>query len=213
MTSKSLSHPSQLDPEVQASVRSELASLVENVSKAKGFSRLRLRDWDFLHRDGQVVCDVVLDKGHSWLQYEDFTDRPEREHNLEVVNIQECVAVHKALLENPNIFERFDDCVHFEIGSSGEEPPLRSQDDFEMAIGLFVRIEQWTRTSKQGIKRGRLLRVDALPNGGGFRIEIEAPAALSESEQNSDQVPILIESPSIKRAALLLFDPGNFANK
>jgi ribosome maturation factor RimP len=216
--------PELVDRSVHQTISATLSALISEVAAesilsrpriAPGLAQVRLRDWDLVRKDGQLVCEIYLDKGHSWLQYDDFKDRPGHSENVQIVSIDECVAIHKGILMRPEILDIFSDEVQFEVGSAGEEPPLRTADDFLAALGLMVRIETWTNESGRVRQRGRLIQVDqSAPEQSVIRIE-PARNAPSVSNQGTATDPSrTLESfalDDIRRAALLLFDPGNFA--
>jgi ribosome maturation factor RimP len=168
-----------------------------------------------VRKDGQLVCEVYLDKGQSWLQYDDFKDRPGHLENSQIVSIDECVAIHKGILMRPEIIDIFSDDVQFEVGSAGEEPPLRSADDFLAAVGLMLRIETWTNASGRVKQRGRLIQVDqTAPEHFVIRIEPARNAPSVSAQAPETDTPRTLESfalDDLRRAALLLFDPGTFA--
>ena len=216
--------PEHVDRSVHQTLSAKLSALILEVAAestttrpriAPGLAQIRLRDWDLVRKDGQLVCEVYLDKGQSWLQYDDFKDRPGHLENSQIVSIDECVAIHKGILMRPEIIDIFSDDVQFEVGSAGEEPPLRSADDFLAAVGLMVRIETWTNASGRVKQRGRLIQVDqTAPEHFVIRIEPARNAPSVSAQAPETDTPRTLESfalDDIRRAALLLFDPGNFA--
>jgi ribosome maturation factor RimP len=216
--------PEHVDRSVHQTLSAKLSALILEVAAesvitrpriAPGLAQLRLRDWDLVRKDGQLVCEIYLDKGQSWLQYDDFKDRPGHLENSQIVSIDECVAIHKGILMRPEIIDIFSDDVQFEVGSAGEEPPLRSADDFLAAVGLMVRIETWTNASGRAKQRGRLIQVDqTAPEHFVIRIEPARNAPSVSAQAPETDTPRTLESfalDDIRRAALLLFDPGNFA--
>ena len=220
--SQSLRQPRDLNAHVHATIFAHLACLIQDavtkqVAKSPDdptrleWEKLRLRDWQLVKRDGQTICDVFLDKGHSWLQYDDFADRPGHTDNLSIVTIEECLIIHKALAQNKDFLELFGDQVVFEVGSSGDEPPLRTAQDFLAASGLFIAIETWTKAKNQDRHKGRLVAVlnsgtedpstPALPNAGTpFKVQVLLENGVLQTFDVSD----------IRHASLLLFHPGNF---
>jgi hypothetical protein len=158
---------------------------------------------------------LYLDKGQSWLGYDDFVNHPLHDSNRATVSIDECVVVHKALLNQPDILSAFPDDVQFEVGSAGEEPPLRTIDDFGAAVGFMTAIETWTKTSSRGRHVGRLLEVRPGANGDSEIIlskEDHGPSpTLPEMGAAGVTNSKVFLISGIRRAGVLLFDPRNFA--
>ncbi len=194
--------PSQLSSELQRFVHEKLEALLTSLKNSPENSlhpRLRIRDWSLVLREHQPFCEVFLDKGHSWLQYDDFASHPAHAENCEIVTIDECLVFHRALAQAQDLMDLFADSVGFEVGSAGEEPPLRTREDFEHAKGLMVRIQTWTKSKKKDKHKGRLIDVLEDPQG--------APVAVIESGGN----PVQVELADLRRASLLLFHPENFS--
>lgn len=206
-TEQPLSSPSQLFHDVQESIQKSLEAALNQTMKLAGSDALppqiRIRDWNLSRTGGSPKCEIYLDKGNSWLSLPQFKDRPGHEQQLQwgSVSIDECLVFHRALMEDTSLMARFADDVIFEVGSAGDEPPLRSVQDFTAALGLFIKVQPWTNESGRAKTKGRLVGVDAGTGATG------APAITLQSGTGS--IRYLLSD--IRKASLLLFHPENLS--
>jgi ribosome maturation factor RimP len=219
---RSLKNPAELSSDVHKTIFCHLAALVQDTAKQEAlketeelakseWNKLRLRDWQMARREGNTILDVFLDKGHSWLQYDDFAERPGHKENLSIVTIEECLRVHKAILRDLNFCELFGDHVVFEVGSAGEEPPLRFAEDFMQATGLMIALETWTKTKNRDRQTFRLVAVLGEGTNDPNATALSNAGAASKVQVIDEKEMIhTYDISDIRHASLLLFHPGNF---
>jgi ribosome maturation factor RimP len=206
-TQPPLSSPAQVSQRVQMNIQSALEGVLTRARSSAGEAALpmslRVRDWSLSTAGSTPKCEVFLDKGNSWLSLPQFQSRPGHIEQLQsgTVSIDECLIFHRALMEDEPIMEWFADNVVFEVGSAGDEPPLRSFEDFKAAQGLFIKIQTWTNESGRAKRKGRLVGVD--------RGSDTSEPPLITLESGSGSIRFLL--PSIRKASLLLFHPENLS--
>jgi ribosome maturation factor RimP len=137
MTEQIMSHPSQVSKivhdEVLAKLRASLVQLKSAVPEGQNVQAVRIRDWTFVRMGGTTCVQIFLDKGAA-----DPT-----------VNLDECMAVHRWLLDHSDALNCFSDEVSVEVGSPGSEPPLCDPEDYEHALGEMLRLETWTKVNNR----------------------------------------------------------------
>jgi hypothetical protein len=211
---------SLLTPALHALWLERFQEVVRDVDQQRPIASLplRLRDWTLTHEDGQETCTLFLDRGQSWLGYDDFAADPRHLASREAkVDMADCVAVHKSLLLREDLMGEIPDSWHLAVSSAGEAPPLRDPEDFAAAVGMMVSIITWPigATPKRPAPTiGRLAAVDTVVPGERVEIVLDTMAAPLVSRPQEDDAPralvrVLLEQ--VMEASLLLFDPRNFA--
>lgn len=206
-TEQPLSSPAQLSQHVQENIQVSLEAALKQARNLAGEEALpptlRIRDWTLSRSGGAPKCEIYLDKGDSWLSLPQFKDRPGHDQQVQwgSVSIDECLVFHRTLMEDEPLMDQFADDVVFEVGSAGDEPPLRSLQDFTAALGLWIKIQPWTNESGRAKTKGRLVGVDP---GTGAPAE---PAITLQSGAGSNRYLLS----DLRKASLLLFHPENLS--
>lgn len=193
MNTPKVKHPNDLTPETTAHVLASTQEACSRFNKNTQPQReLHIRDVWFVIDEGNPTLDIFVEPlpGHIGP-----TPFPEPE---QAVTLDECLPLHHFLLAD-GCLDLFDDNIGVRVGSLGIDPPLRTLEHFQTAVGQLISLKTWTKRTGRDRFTGTLSGIVAQSTHPSLRLmvgteEIEVPLTAVKFAQ------ALLEKPKSAKA-------------
>jgi ribosome maturation factor RimP len=113
---------------MQAKRPDKVLELIEKTEPLIESLGLSLRDIELLGGSRNCIVRIVIDRG------------PEMPADVQV-GIEDCVKVHRLLGPSFDVWDPFPYSYTLEVVSPGEQPPLRTLEHFQQAVGQMIEFE------------------------------------------------------------------------
>ncbi len=193
MNPMKIKHPNELSPETSELLLRHTQNACTRYNKSANPAReLHIRDLWFIIDEGSPTLDIFVEPfpGHQGT-----SPFPEPD---QAVTLDECLPLHHFLLSD-GCLDSIDDSVGVRVGSLGIDPPLRTQEHFQSAVGQLISLKTWTKRTGRDRFTGTLSGIVAHNTPPTLRLmtgseEIEVPLSAVKFAQ------ALIEAPKSAKA-------------
>jgi ribosome maturation factor RimP len=188
-----IKHPNELSPETAERLLQNTQEACARYNKSASPPReLHIRDVWFVIDEGNPTLDLFVEPFPGHRGTSPFPD-PEQ-----AVTLDECLPLHHFLLAD-GCLDTIDDNVGVRVGSLGIDPPLRTLEQFESAIGQLISLKTWTKRNGRDRIAGTLSGIVAHSTPPTLRLmtgteEIEVPLSAVKFAQ------ALLEKPKSAKA-------------